>query len=103
MMTTTKSARDLATLPSSSISTSLDNEAITKALLPRTLSFPSSQQRRRRISSDGSLSSLPDRQPSLRRDVERAASETYLVTRLSFKLLRYLGYSPTSLALCLQF
>ncbi|XP_042507246.1 isoprenylcysteine alpha-carbonyl methylesterase ICME-like [Macadamia integrifolia] len=52
------------------------------------------QQRRRRINSDTSLpslSSLPVRRYSLRRDVGHAASETFLLTRLSFKLLRYLG------------
>ena len=32
------------------------------------------------------------RQPSFGRDIGHAAKETYLVTRLSFKLLRYLGY-----------
>ena len=50
---------------------------------------------RRRIASETSLSSLPGRgrrRLSLRQDVRRAASDTYLVTRLSFKLLRYLGY-----------
>ncbi|XP_043717403.1 probable isoprenylcysteine alpha-carbonyl methylesterase ICMEL2 isoform X1 [Telopea speciosissima] len=52
------------------------------------------EQRRRRVNSDSSLSSLPSippRQYSLKRDVGHAAAETYLLTRLSFKLLRYLG------------
>ncbi|XP_042500083.1 probable isoprenylcysteine alpha-carbonyl methylesterase ICMEL2 [Macadamia integrifolia] len=52
------------------------------------------EQRRRRVNSDMCLSSLPplpSRQYSLSRDVGHAAAETYLLTRLSFKLLRYLG------------
>ncbi|XVF20506.1 hypothetical protein REPUB_Repub12eG0006400 [Reevesia pubescens] len=32
-----------------------------------------------------------ERQPSLRRDIGHAAAETYLITRLTFTLLRYLG------------
>lgn len=34
----------------------------------------------------------PRRQNSFSRDIGHAAAETYLVTRLSFTLLRYLGY-----------
>ncbi|KAK6116381.1 hypothetical protein DH2020_049843 [Rehmannia glutinosa] len=55
------------------------------------------QKRRRRVASDNSLlifSGDPlsaGRRPSFRQEVGRAASDTYLVTRLSFKLLRYLG------------
>uniref|UniRef100_A0A5B6ZS24 protein-S-isoprenylcysteine alpha-carbonyl methylesterase n=1 Tax=Davidia involucrata TaxID=16924 RepID=A0A5B6ZS24_DAVIN len=52
------------------------------------------QKRRRRIASDTSLSSFSgngDGRQSFRQDVGHAASETYLITRLSFKLLRYLG------------
>ncbi|GAY63937.1 putative isoprenylcysteine alpha-carbonyl methylesterase ICMEL1 [Citrus sinensis] len=62
------------------------------------------QQRRRRSASDNSLSSLSgsngsgaassaggSRRHSFSKDVGRAAAETFLVTRLSFKLLRYLG------------
>ncbi|KAK6279705.1 hypothetical protein POUND7_019972 [Theobroma cacao] len=33
-----------------------------------------------------------ERQPSFSREIGHAAAETYLVTRLSFTLLRYLGY-----------
>ncbi|KZV15094.1 protein GAMETE EXPRESSED 3 [Dorcoceras hygrometricum] len=55
----------------------------------RVSSFPSGsldqQCRRRRTSS------LLSRQRSFGREVGHAAAETYLVTRLSFKLLRYLG------------
>ncbi|XP_034228191.1 probable isoprenylcysteine alpha-carbonyl methylesterase ICMEL1 isoform X2 [Prunus dulcis] len=74
---------------------------IIKPLLPRASSYITSttngankhQQRRRRTASDSSLSSLSDdsRNNSLGREVEHAAAETFLVTRLSLKLLRYLG------------
>lgn len=48
--------------------------------------------RRRRTVSDSDISGLqPERQSSFRQDVGHAAAETYLITRLSFKLLRYLG------------
>ncbi|KAK2635906.1 hypothetical protein Ddye_030698 [Dipteronia dyeriana] len=52
------------------------------------------QQRRRRTASDSSLSSLSEggsRRQSISRSVGHAAADTFLVTRLSFKLLRYLG------------
>ncbi|XP_010265336.1 PREDICTED: probable isoprenylcysteine alpha-carbonyl methylesterase ICMEL2 isoform X1 [Nelumbo nucifera] len=51
------------------------------------------QQRRRRVGSDTSLPSLSTtrRQHSFRDDVTHAASETFLLTRLTFILLRYLG------------
>ncbi|PON87945.1 Alpha/beta hydrolase fold [Trema orientale] len=51
------------------------------------------QQRRRRIASEDSLSSLSDGEGrrSLGREVGHAAAETFLLTRLSLKLLRYLG------------
>ncbi|KAF7827880.1 putative isoprenylcysteine alpha-carbonyl methylesterase ICMEL1 isoform X1 [Senna tora] len=55
------------------------------------------QKRRRRIASDNSLPSMPSttssssRRSSFRRDVSHVASETFLVTRLGLKLLRYLG------------
>ncbi|KAJ4848213.1 putative isoprenylcysteine alpha-carbonyl methylesterase icmel1 [Turnera subulata] len=83
-----------------------------KPLLTRTSSFnspttasPSTarayyQQRRRRIASDNSLSSLSDdngRQETLGEEVGHAAAETYLVTRLSLKLLSYLGGAIVSL------
>ncbi|XVE53383.1 hypothetical protein DITRI_Ditri02bG0199900 [Diplodiscus trichospermus] len=77
-----------------------------KPLLPRASSYSSTidindsavftynqQQRRRRISSDSSLSLLADGSPrhSLSREVGHAAAETFLLTRLSLKLLSYLG------------
>ena len=51
------------------------------------------QQRRRRNASEDSLSSLSDGESrrSLGRDVGHAAAETFLLTRLTLKLLRYLG------------
>lgn len=59
------------------------------------------QKTRRRISSDSSISSLSDdgsgsgQRHSLTRDVGHAAAETFLLTRLSLKLLRYLGYNSS--------
>lgn len=83
-----------------------------KPLLPRSLSYTGStatvpttttsstnsfyQQRRRRIGSENSLSSLSSgdgRHHSFSRDVGHAVAETFLLTRLSLKLLRYLGYN----------
>lgn len=78
-------------------------QSCSKPLLYSTISNPSSssssssssndkQKRRRRGSSDGSGSSLlVSRQHSLTHNVEHAASETYLITRLGFQLLCYLG------------
>ncbi|KAE8023032.1 hypothetical protein FH972_008784 [Carpinus fangiana] len=84
-----------------------DEKAVSiKPLLPRTLSYSGAtttttassstyyQQRRRRIASENSLSSLSSssaRSQSFGNDVGHAAAETFLVTRLSLKLLRYLG------------
>ncbi|KAG9151889.1 hypothetical protein Leryth_002163 [Lithospermum erythrorhizon] len=65
--------------------------------LPRSLSLSSSSDesiifsRRRRFGSDNSLCAFSNRRQTFRQDVGRAASDTYLITRLSFKLLRYLG------------
>lgn len=77
-----------------------------RPLLSRTPSFAgttttsssaSYQQRRRRVASENSLPSLSNdsfgQRPSLARGVDHAASETFLLTRLSLKLLRYMGYS----------
>lgn len=77
-----------------------------KPLLPRASSYNSTsnvnnsnafinyQQRRRRTASDSSLALLADESPrqSISREVGHAAAETFLITRLSLKLLRYLGY-----------
>ncbi|KAF9591759.1 hypothetical protein IFM89_007089 [Coptis chinensis] len=53
------------------------------------LSKPSSKRRRKVANDDDSLH--PTRQQSFTEDVGHAAAETYLITRLAFKLLRYLG------------
>lgn len=65
--------------------------------LVRVLSFPSAplnQQRRRRggSSKTAPFAARPSRQQSFGREIGHAAAETYLLTRLSFKLLSYLGY-----------
>ncbi|XP_048318903.2 probable isoprenylcysteine alpha-carbonyl methylesterase ICMEL1 isoform X2 [Ziziphus jujuba] len=83
-----------------------DKNASMKPLLPRASSYTSIsttttasnnnyQQRRRRINSDNSLPTLSStrvggRRESLGRD-ETAAEEAFVLTRLSLKLLRYLG------------
>ncbi|XP_059452800.1 isoprenylcysteine alpha-carbonyl methylesterase ICME-like [Corylus avellana] len=51
----------------------------------------SHQRRRRPVGKRGSPSSPPGRTQSFSRDFGHAAAETYLITRLSFTLLRYLG------------
>ncbi|CAA0822448.1 Isoprenylcysteine alpha-carbonyl methylesterase ICME [Striga hermonthica] len=81
-------------------------ESETRPFIARTSSYTEAtsaksssaqQKRRRRVASDNSIldiSVVPitaGRRPSFRQDVGRAASDTFLVTRLSFKLLRYLG------------
>ncbi|KAJ4710613.1 Isoprenylcysteine alpha-carbonyl methylesterase ICME protein [Melia azedarach] len=84
-----------------------DDEKAIKPILTRASSFNSSptgsatstaasyyQHRRRRSSSENSLSSLSSsgsRRQSISKEVGHAAAETFLVTRLSLKLLRYLG------------
>ncbi|KAL5553537.1 hypothetical protein UlMin_040938 [Ulmus minor] len=92
------------------VSSSFDDEKASsvpiKPLLSRASSYSSTspvvtttansyyQNRRRRIASDDSLSSLSgagDRRQSLSREVGHAAAQTFLLTRLSLKLLRYLG------------
>ncbi|KMT18486.1 hypothetical protein BVRB_2g026280 [Beta vulgaris subsp. vulgaris] len=50
---------------------------------------PAITRHRRRIPGQGNDS--PTAHQSFRRDIEHAAAETYLITGLSFKLLRYLG------------
>ncbi|XP_050225301.1 isoprenylcysteine alpha-carbonyl methylesterase ICME-like isoform X1 [Mercurialis annua] len=92
------------------------NFSISKPLLSRTSSFAgissvssattvvNSEQRRRRIASESSIPSLLDdvsgsdgggdatpRGQSIGQEVGHAAAETFLVTRLSLKLLSYLG------------
>ncbi|CAO2830067.1 unnamed protein product [Amaranthus hypochondriacus] len=71
-----------------------------KSLLSRAFSFTgkptklTQQQRRRRSVSDDNLLSVSnggEEDSSLATSVEHAAAETYMITRLSFKLLGYLG------------
>ncbi|KAI5573997.1 hypothetical protein BDE02_10G117900 [Populus trichocarpa] len=88
------------------VSSPFEDETIisVRPLLSRTPSFAgttttsssaSYQQRRRRVASENSLSSLSDesigQRQSLAREVDRAAPETFLLTRLGLKLLRYMG------------
>lgn len=87
-----------------------DDKAAADPLLARSSSFSSFKncyQKRRRTSSDSSLNSLsagPSPSPShlssrqhssITRAVGHAAVDTFLLTRFSFKLLTYLGYSIT--------
>ncbi|RRT76901.1 hypothetical protein B296_00029489 [Ensete ventricosum] len=51
----------------------------------------SSGSRRRRTAGETPLGS-PSRRPSFRQEMGHAAAETYLITRLTLVLLRYLGY-----------
>ncbi|XP_019165093.1 PREDICTED: probable isoprenylcysteine alpha-carbonyl methylesterase ICMEL1 isoform X4 [Ipomoea nil] len=100
------STRILISQSSSSLDLEDDRRIESVPFLSRTSSFTGSndaalgssnaffkKQRRRRVSSDSSLSSSSggSRSSSFRQDVGRAASETYLVTRLAVKLLGYLG------------
>ncbi|OMO83037.1 Alpha/beta hydrolase-3, partial [Corchorus capsularis] len=84
------------------ISSQFDTEKVISItpLLPRASSYNNTtniitnhKQRRRRSASDTSLALLADESPhqSLTQEVGHAAAETYLITRLSLKLLRYLG------------
>ncbi|KAL0350561.1 UNVERIFIED_CONTAM: Isoprenylcysteine alpha-carbonyl methylesterase ICME [Sesamum radiatum] len=73
----------------------ITEEMETDALV-RMSSFPTApalnQQRRRRVGNRSpSLAKRPCRQQSFSREIGHAAAETYLLTRLSFKLLSYLG------------
>ncbi|GKE43164.1 hypothetical protein Tco_1470448, partial [Tanacetum coccineum] len=60
-------------------------EEMKNSVISRTSSAPPTVARRR------SASSLCRSQSSLGREIGHAASETYLITRLAFTLLRYLG------------
>ncbi|XP_068642177.1 isoprenylcysteine alpha-carbonyl methylesterase ICME-like isoform X2 [Aristolochia californica] len=75
---------------SSSSPSSIEDESIFKPFIGRMTE--KSKKNRRRTCSSGSLTHVsPSRQQSFPRDVGHAAAETYLLTRLSFKLLAYLG------------
>ncbi|XP_068637901.1 isoprenylcysteine alpha-carbonyl methylesterase ICME-like [Aristolochia californica] len=84
--------KDLAleACPSTSPS-SIEDESIVTPFIGW-ITEKSKKNRRRRSNSSGSFTYVPpSRQQSFRRDVGHAAAETYLLTRLSFKLLTYLG------------
>ena len=69
-----------------------DEGADTPLLAASTTANNSYNNRRRRTVRDSNIYGLRrDRQNSFRVGVGHAASETYLITRLSFKLLTYLG------------
>ncbi|XP_068335522.1 probable isoprenylcysteine alpha-carbonyl methylesterase ICMEL2 [Pyrus communis] len=75
-----------------------ENADASKPFLCRFLSYPvantntSSHKRRRRLAEKfASAAPRPRRQQSFSRDIGHAAKETYLITSLSFTLLRYLG------------
>lgn len=94
-----------------------DNKSVdVKPLLSRASSYSSTssangnsyQHRRRRSASDNSLASLSDgsggggsRRRSFSKGVGHAAAETFLITRLSLELLRYLGYAFSISNFCL--
>ncbi|KAA8530538.1 hypothetical protein F0562_005247 [Nyssa sinensis] len=64
----------------------------TNPLLSRASSYTPTNYQRRRTAIKRSATVAPlTRQQSFSRDFGHAAAETYLITRLSFKLLRYLG------------
>lgn len=77
-----------------SLSSSLGEAETVVPFLQRAVSEPPAgnfnqqSQRRRRLAGKPSR---PRRQQSFSRDIEHAAKETYLITRLTFTLLRYLG------------
>ena len=58
--------------------------------------------RRRSASRPSPAPKQLSRRQSFSRDIGHAAAETYLVTRLSFKLLRYLGYYFFIIKLCID-
>lgn len=69
-----------------------DSEEMARIQSSNMLSSP--EQVRRRVSGKSSADGTPRicRQQSFGRDIGHAAAETYLITRLSFNLLGYLGY-----------
>ncbi|KAL2241592.1 isoprenylcysteine alpha-carbonyl methylesterase ICME [Sesamum indicum] len=88
-----------SSLPANLLSRDSINEIMEEMetdVLVRVSSFPTApalnQQRRRRVGNKSpSLAKRPCRQQSFSREIGHAAAETYLLTRLSFKLLSYLG------------
>ncbi|RZC61121.1 hypothetical protein C5167_022885 [Papaver somniferum] len=67
------------------------SRALSYTHLTHLISNKKKQKRRRGYSNDDSLPSFSRQQSTLTQEVTHAASETYLITRLGFELLRYLG------------
>lgn len=77
-----------------------ENETLVSASSFKGASLNQQQMRRR----GNKFAAPPCRQQSFSREISHAAAETYLLTRLSFKLLSYLGYRPFfTFRLCLCF
>ncbi|XP_057488173.1 isoprenylcysteine alpha-carbonyl methylesterase ICME-like isoform X1 [Actinidia eriantha] len=92
-MTTSTPIQTVRCQPHASFELEETKQNDTDSLLYRSSSYPNTNQQRRR-GIDAKLSSprpSPSCQRSFSRDIGHAASETYLVTRLTIKLLRYLG------------
>ncbi|OIT24740.1 PREDICTED: probable isoprenylcysteine alpha-carbonyl methylesterase ICMEL2 [Nicotiana attenuata] len=73
----------------------MENEGDNEQLLSRAYTLPSNNNKRRRKPLNKTKSTPVTaglcRQGSFSREIGHAAAETYLITRLSFKLLSYLG------------
>ncbi|PIA39508.1 hypothetical protein AQUCO_02600158v1 [Aquilegia coerulea] len=76
---------------SSSSSSSFEDEKEKKPFSFRASRYNQKRRRKGLAVNDDESNSLLTRQRSLTEDVEHAASQTYLITRLGFQLLRYLG------------
>ncbi|GFY84822.1 prenylcysteine methylesterase [Actinidia rufa] len=99
-MTTSTPIQTVRCQPHASFELEETKQNDTDSLLYRSSSYPNTNQQRRRRT-DAKLSSPPPSpscQRSFSRDIGHAASETYLVTRLTIKLLRYLGGEFDALA-----
>ncbi|XP_034707999.1 isoprenylcysteine alpha-carbonyl methylesterase ICME-like isoform X2 [Vitis riparia] len=82
----------MATPPATMPDVDMDSNPLLSGVLSQTNMGTTKKHRRRRSASRPSPApSQPLRRQSFSRDIGHAAAETYLVTRLSFKLLRYLG------------
>lgn len=66
-----------------------------KPVLSRLATDSQTLQRRRRVFMKTGRPSTPRQLQAVGRELEHAAKETYLITRLTFTLLRYLGYSAS--------
>ena len=91
----------MATPPATMPDVDMDTNPLLSGVLSHTNMGTTKKHRRRRSASRPSPApSQPLRRQSFSRDIGHAAAETYLVTRLSFKLLRYLGYYFFIIRLC---